>query len=252
VKLRRLNDPGIQAFAAYLGNLANDPALPVPVQLLDDSAASEPLQTSAAVEARAFATRFAAAEYFHGVIAASGLAGIDRDRGLWTWLTLFYFDQLCPKDGHGKRKAGESARYVPNMDDARRFYRHLIYGPFAVYRLYQDKPQLLPVLLMNPLTVGTSETFRIFVENSELLAAPCAVDVANRLYYDPAKGKLRRGAGSKNDGGCRRLQDFINQITLTFDLQRLSADALLTMLPSEFKSFVTAYRQQASQLFATN
>jgi hypothetical protein len=185
--LRRLNSGGIEAFSNYLKQLKEEPSSAVPVQLLDDSAHSEPLPTSEAVENRSFVTRLDAAAYLHGVLTASGLSGIDRDRGLWTWLTLYYFDQLCPSDGNGHRKVGEVARYIPNMSDARRYYRHLQYGPFALYRMYHNNPELLPVFLMNELTVATSETFRSFIENSELLVARSAVIVANQLYYDPAK-----------------------------------------------------------------
>jgi hypothetical protein len=241
MKLRRLTDTGIEAFSNYLAMLRAEPTLAPPVQLLDSPGVSEPLKTDAAVEPRPFATRLDAAEYLHGLLAGSGLIGLDRDRGLWTWLTLYYFDQLCPADGHGKRKAGEDARYIPNMSDTRRYYRHLQYGPFAMYRMHHNKPELLPVFLMNPLTVGTSETFRSFIENNEFLSANSAVSVANKLYYDTMKKKLRRGAGSKTAGGCRRLIDFLHQITLTYDLQRLNDEQLFAMLPAEFNTFKKAY-----------
>jgi hypothetical protein len=248
MKLRRLTDAGIESFRGYLATLAADPAAAVPTGLLTDPAASEPLPTSAEVVPQTFGTRFAAGQYLHALLGSAGIPGLDRDRGVWTWLTLFYFDELCPADGHGKRKAGEEARSIPNMAESRRFYRHLLLGPYVLVRMYHNKPELLRVFLMNEMTVGTSETYRSFIENVELLASVSAVTVANQLYYDPAKQKLRRGAGAKVSGSVRRLTEYLNQLTLTCDLQATTPVALMKALPKEFATFVNAYRNQTGSL----
>lgn len=240
--LRRLTDAGVSAFAGFLAELRADPTLPVPTALLEDPAYSNAIPGEVPVDDRRFPSRYAAAEYLYRLLAPLALPDLDRDRGLWTWLTLFYFDQLCPPDGNGRRKVGEDSRYIPNFTNSRRYYRHLLYGAYATFRLYSSCPDVLPVLLSNPMHVATSETFRLFVEHTELLSCPAAVSAANRLYYDPDKGKLRRGTGSKDAGGCRRLIEYLEQINLTYDIYWLDDTRLLSMLPREFSAFVRQSR----------
>jgi hypothetical protein len=237
--LRRLTEKGIAAFDDYLSRLKNEPALPIPEYLLTDPAASEPIPREICVEPQIFPTRLAAAAYLHALLADTGLPDVNRDPGLWTWLTLFYFDQLCPSV-KGKRKPGERARYIPNFSDNRRYYRHLLFGPYAVYRIQHRNADSLNVLLSSAMTVATSETFRSFVENSEILTAECALRVANRLYYDAETSSMRRGSGGKENGGCRRFLDYMQQINLTYDLQLIDDETLLQMLPREFDRFRNA------------
>ena len=243
MKLRMLTDNGIAAFTKYLHELKEDAKLPIPESLLKEEAGmSEPLTTTAKVEQRVFPSRFAAAEYLYKILSKSNIPDIDKNRGLWTWLTLYYFDQLCPADKQGNRMPGEDARYIPLLSNARRYYRHLQYGSYALYRMYSDTPHVLPVLLMSPLSVGTSEMYRMFIQNTEILAARSAISVANRLYYDPTKNKMRRGAGSKINGSVRRLIDYLQQIRLTFDIHSIEDNHLFDMLPREFDSFVKAHK----------
>lgn len=236
MKLRRLNDAGIDAFAAYLGNLAQDPALPVPVQLLDDSAHSEPLQTTAAVEAKVFGTRFDAAAYLHGLLTASGLPGIDRDRGLWTWLTLFYFDQLCPADKRGHREPGATARYISELSNWKRFYRHLLAGPYFIFSAHADDPKRAMAVLLSKLT-KPGDVVEQIASRQELVTNKAIMGVITKLYVDETANKIKKGAGGKGGGSARRLADVLGQFELTFDLYAITADNLLTLLPREFRRF---------------
>lgn len=37
---------------------------------------------------------------------------LDIDVALWSWLSLFYFDQFCPPGFMGKRKPGRDYRHI--------------------------------------------------------------------------------------------------------------------------------------------
>jgi hypothetical protein len=87
-------------------------------------------------------------------------------------------------------------------------------------------------------SVATSETYRLFIENPALISCRAAVAVATHLYYDPTRGRLRRGAGAKGNGGCRRLVMVLQQFDCTFDLPMLTKEGLLELLPQEFERFV--------------
>ena len=44
-----------------------------------------------------------AAEYLHNCFTVVGLSDVERDRGLWAWLSLFYIDAVCPQGRSGER-----------------------------------------------------------------------------------------------------------------------------------------------------
>jgi hypothetical protein len=238
MKIRRFTAEGLSQFAAYLGNLRVDPRLDPPFHLLTDANTSEAVEIEIELDNKPFAARFDAAAYFSEKLAASGIQNLDRDVGLWAWLTLSYFDQLCPAAKGGARKVGEIARYIPLIETSRRYYRHMLMGPVMMYRAHIDRPNRLLALLSNPMSVATSETYRLFIENPTLISCRAVVEVATWLYYDSARGKLKRGAGSKDAGGCRRLVEYLQQIDCTYDLPIMSIDRLRGMLPQEFRRFV--------------
>jgi hypothetical protein len=125
MKLHRFNDEGVNRFGQFLDALSADPAFAVPSGLLTDPAYVVPVPQGPEVQAQQFATRMDTACYLDNILSNIVGCDIDRDAGLWAWLSLFYFDQVCPVDGHGHRKVGERARYVPAVTNYQKYYRHL-------------------------------------------------------------------------------------------------------------------------------
>ena len=245
MKLARLTASGLDAFAAYLARLAEQPSLDPPLRLLADPGASEPVPGDIEVEDKVFATRFEAAAYLHTQLAASRLRNWNRDAGLWAWLALYYFDQVCPRGAQRSRRVGETARYIPQVDVSRRAYRHTLLGPVTMYHAHADNPERLRGLLSSPMHTATAVTYVLFMENPTLVSCNAIVELATDLYYDPAKGTLRRGAGSRDSGGCRRLIEFLQQIDCTYDLAALDKERLIEMLPREFHRFLPVSRRLA-------
>lgn len=238
MKIRRLNSEGIDGFSQYLVLLKESPKLAPPSWMLHDPKFSDGYDIDIEISEDILRNRLDAAlrlnEYFEDV----PIEKLDEDVGLWAWLTLLFFDQLCPADRSGSRKVGERSRYIPVFGLARRYYRHLLFGPFSIVRSHGDCPERLLVLLSSPVYVATSETYRLFVENSWLIGIRSVVEVANDLYFDVDKKKLKTGAGNKEKGGCRRLIEFLQQLDCTYDLATLSAERLLSLLPAEFHPFI--------------
>src|SRR5688572_8897816 len=113
MKLHRFNEEGIKRFGQFLDALSADPALVVPTDLLTDAAYVVLVPPGPDVQAREFASRLDAARYLDGVLSSVTGSDIERDVGLWAWLSLFYFDQLCPSDNRGHRKPRERACWIP-------------------------------------------------------------------------------------------------------------------------------------------
>lgn len=237
MRLRRFNADGISTFAAYRGRLALEPALPPPIHLLEDPALSEPVPADVDVPARGFRNRLEAGRSFNELLDAARISSPEKDAGLWAWLTLFYFDEVCPPDGRGVRDPkDDEARLVPKLDNFQRFYRHLLLGPYLIVRAHRDNPERAIALLCNPLW-QPGEIAEQLASRKELVTNHAVAEAATRLYYDPATGSFKRGAGTKTRGAPRRLADLLNQLDLTYYLYGMTADELLALLPKEFDRF---------------
>jgi hypothetical protein len=235
MNLRRLKEQGILQFTDFLYSLIGNTPLPYPSALLTDPEVTDEISPSIEIEQRAFGTRFAAAEYLFNLFKGSGLIDIERDRDLWAWLSLFYFEELCPPDAKGRRKPGELARWILNTS-GRRYYRHLLAGPFFVFRQHAVRPERALALLCGPLH-QMSDVYLEIADSPQLVTNAGVVELATRLYYDPQKGKLKRGTARDRPGGARRMGEVLSQFDCTWDLYSMDADEVLSLLPREFDRF---------------
>ena len=220
----------MEGFESFLSDLRRGRAVPVPADLLVDDGTARVIEADASVEARPFSSRLEAAVYLEAQLRPVDPAIRSQDRGLWSWLSLFYFDQLCPSNPTGKRNPGQSYRYVPSTD-YRSYYRHLVLGPYQI--LTTCRPHGL-AMLCGAFGSHGDMTEQI-ASRQELLVNAALVELIDRLYYDTPLEQLKRGATNrKRSGTLRRLIAFVDQLDLTYDLYSLSADQLEAMLPGEF------------------
>lgn len=236
MKLRRFNRDGVAAFSGYRARLTFEPTLEPPLELLEDPALTELLPGNVEVQTRKFANRLEAGRFFNELMDEANVQLPERDQGLWTWLTLFYFDEVCPADGNGRRNPKDEARLIPLLDNHQRFYRHLLVGPFLIVRAHRKQPERAIAMLCNPLW-KPGEIAEQLASRKELVTNHAVADVATYLYYDPANGSFKRGAGSDVKGAARRLAALFNQLDLTFYLYGMSRDEMLALLPKEFDRF---------------
>lgn len=239
MRLRRLNEKGIQEFGLYLDALAENLLLAPPVELLEDPIKSEALSIAVDLERKKFANRYDASKYLYEKFIEAGIADSDLDRGVWAWLTLFWFDALRPpSDKQIRRWPGERARWIPSEShDWKKFYRHLLAGPWRVYRFHRDQPERAMVVLCGPL-YAPGEASEQLLSRQEVVTNRGIIELATRLYYDPAVKKIRRGAAGKGAGSFRRLaKDFFDQFGMTWDLYSMNANQVANLLPKEFKKF---------------
>lgn len=234
--VRILTDSGIVQFEAYLAQIKAGAVLPVPKGLLNDSSTSATLSECAVVEERGFASRLEAGTYLVGVLRDVELSNAARNRGMWTWLALFYFEHLCPTGADGARNPRRVAHYI--FDPAwNRFYRHLLAFPFWMCKQH---PELCRVLLATPVhqhgDIAEQCAGRI-----EVIRNPGLLQAVDMLYWDaaaPGGGAPKLGVASKEKrGGLRRFGMLIRQFDVTFDLSSLTGPALLSLLPKEFDAW---------------
>lgn len=234
--VRRLSSNGITSFEDFLDSLLTDSPQNVPTHILTDPVYSEDIEEEIEIELTTFNNRFAAAKCLYDVFSKSKLTKVEHDKGIWTWLSLFFFDQLCPPDLQGVRRPGERARWIPVSDNYRKYYRHLLAGPYRLYRAHRDNPERVLALLCGPLH-APGDVVEQLASRMELVTNRGLMEVATFFYVDPRTKKYKRGAGGKGSGSPRRLAEVINQFDITWDLYSMAASDLLRMLPKEFDKF---------------
>ncbi len=236
--VRKLTDNGTALFNEYLVRLDQGAKEAPPLDLLTAPEASLPIEGEASVETGKFATRLEAAQYLHEALASVPASELDHNPGLWNWLALFYFDQLCPASPSGTRNPRKSYRYVlppiTSADHFRHYYRHLLAGPYRVLRLHPDGARSL---LSNAVDEAGDFNEQI-ASRLQLVTNHAFVGAIDALYFDAAKDEPKRGAlNRKKPGTLRRLIDLHGQLDLTYDLYSLSTAQLLKLLPREFNKW---------------
>ncbi len=156
--------------------------------------------------------------------------------GFWTWMAFALFDTIAPlRDG--ARKLGEDARFILDRSgNRRRWYRHLLAGPYLLVRAHSDSPSRLQAVLSGaPDTPG--ELYEQFAGRKELVTSPAVVDVFSRLYWQPGGATFKRGAAGRGPGSANRYGKLLEQFDVTYDLARTTSDHLYAMMPREFARF---------------
>ncbi len=232
--VRALNESGLERLRAYLGDLRHGATRAPPEELLEDAGATYELPVEIAVETRPFGSRLAVGHYLCERLAGLDAEEVDADPGLWAWLSLFFFDQVCPLRADGTRRPGADYRHIPQFD-FRTGHRHLLYGPYQVYRRHGEAAALL---LAGPPS-SESGVYHEIAGRQELIANRGVIEAATLLYYDPVRRAPRPGAQGPltSPGTVRRFIRVLQQLDMTYDIYGLSGEQLLELLPPEFDAW---------------
>lgn len=230
---RKFNHIGITAFRDFLTACRENTTTPVPTRLLEDHSLTEPLPMAVEVTPRPLATKADAARYLAGILEPMPQHDVAENAGLWTWLTLYFFDEVCPEQG-GRRSVKNDYHYVFEPKNPRHFYRHLLFISWRVLVVAPVHNRLFTSSSLSILDKMTTEVMkRLF-----LTRIPCIFEVLDRLYWDEVRGKPRAGmVGQQVRPGdlMHRFPLRIRQLEKTYDLLSLSADQLTELLGDEFR-----------------
>lgn len=231
---RRLTASGIEQFQLFLQQSSHAERVEPPTTLLTDSHTSAALDIELSVRQRHFCSRLELAEHLFGMLRTDTTT-LRNDRGFWTWLSLYWFRQLCPVVNQ-VYQPGNAVRWIADLNHPGRACRHLIAGPFQIYRAHRDNPLRALSLLCDPVS-RTSPLVRLIASRPSLVTCRAVVGAATRLFYNSETGKNRSGLNGRGPGSPRRFTDLLNQLDLTWDLHSLTTDELLELLPAEFDHF---------------
>lgn len=157
-----------------------------------------------------------------------------RVLGMWSWLAALTFEVV-----RGRPNLGAKHYYVLTVDTPRlwnRMLTHRLAGPARIYWLFRDRP-LDASLFLSGVAYQRSSDMNEFVTRKDFLLNRPLMTVANRLYYNPIGARAKRGrhGDSPNSGGTiPRFVAVMRQFQQTYDLESMTPDQILDLLPPEF------------------
>ncbi len=232
--VRILNEEGTRKFRQYLADLRAGSTSTPSRDILTDAWCSAKLPINIEIENQTFDNRMEAAKYLYETLRPLGHSKIDQNVGLWSWLSLYYFDQVCPISKTGKRSPGLDYRYILDTD-FRFYYRHNLFGSYIMYLLHGES---VPLLLYNPL----SQTNKFHLElacRQGFITNRGIIEAANFLYFDDNRAIPKRGAAvtTRKPGTLFRFIDVVQQLDLNYDLYSMTGKEVLDLLPTEFNEW---------------
>lgn len=234
--VRRLNERGIVQFRSYLQRIREGLEFkPIPAILFDDEF-SPRVMPVLPIDPRKFVSKLDAAAYLRDVLAPIDGPSITADVGLWSWLALYYFEQLAPANDAGLRRPREDYHYIPSSDGWRRD-RHLLAEPYTLYMLHGDRARLLlyPAVHEHGQFIYDLGFRREFITNRGLIEA------MDMLYWDTNRSRPKRGTTTRSRrGNLRRLITVLQQLDFNYDLYGMTAREIIALLPSEFDEWKPA------------
>jgi hypothetical protein len=236
--IRTFNEEGVRRFRDWLDIAKGGGSSPKPDYLLTDPALSEPLVGAVDVSVGTFANRYQLALHVDAALINIPIQQLPMTHGVWSWLSLFFMDVLCPPRADGTRSVKELVKYIPTTD-YQKYYRHLIgFGVHAIRKLGPDAEPLL--VSTKPGILHTDYCEHVF-GYQDLCQTRTFISVANALYFDQTERKIKRGAtpNKKKAGTLRRLVDVFYQLDLTYDVQGMGKYAFQNLLPPEFQPWLT-------------
>jgi hypothetical protein len=237
--LRRLTGAGLDRFGAYLIDLQADKSLAAPNSLLFDKAYSEQVQGGGTVEEVTLRTKNDAAVYLHRLLGGMKPDDIDRDVGLWSWLALYYFEQVCPVE-LGKRDPHKPPRYIFEPLNHQRRYRHVLWTPYWILRVMPDHNR---IYLNESLTVHGDLVEQTLSRLVNVLRLQGFREVVDLLYFNEETGTYKRGTLSRKRRGSLwpRLVTRVRQLSLTYDVAAMDGPQIIEALGEEFSGWVGSH-----------
>lgn len=233
IPLRRFTPQGIEVVAELLDRVKVGQLVDLN-EIIDSPQLTEQISPNNFVEVKNFSTRMDCARYMYELLEAHSeqIPYPETDKGLWTWLAVLFREQLWKS---GADKVGAIDRWIPNSHGLR-YYRHLLAGPYFVYKTHEDNPNRALIALYTKVS-APGDIVESLQSRKDIVRFPSIMEALTKLYLDPVTGMAKRGAASKTNGAIRRFVDVKNQFDLTFDFYGMTPDQILELLPKEFDRF---------------
>lgn len=237
MKLKRLTEAGIEEFRKRLalsraGHEADF------IALRDDPRATELVEPSIDIDDKMpTGSRLEVGKYLADRLAPlTGTRGsLLQDKGIWSWMTLAWIDQLAPASPDGHRNVQNDYRWIPS-GSFRTYYRHMLTIPYELCSKGDADIEESMVLLAGPVD-RIGDMNEQLASRQAIVSNPTVLGAATKLYFDPTKRAIKRSATNKGAGSVHRFVTVIEQFALTWDLADRSSAEIVELLPGEFDKY---------------
>lgn len=235
--IRQFTQTGIDEFKKYILNSRQGTGLePIPYHLLWDNKFSVEFSYLIEIERNQFDTGYESAQYFAELFRDVDYNEIGYKSGLWSWLSLYYLEELLEK-----RRDPTAPIYLPRnyilFNDIDPGYHKLV-APCQFYRTHREESRLL---LSWPVG-NTQKLADLVMRNYTIARSVEMVKVVNLLYIDDT-GKIKVNASgniieTRKQGSFTRLSQVCEQLSQTYDIYNMERDKIIALLPDEFDSWL--------------
>jgi len=237
--LRRFNAVGVDEFVRRIETLRAGGQAEIDDAFVTDPSLAEPIVPEVQMERPAFKTKRDAGDYLSERTRAARAVFGDDDRGLWTWLSAWHWDAVCPVMGPKGRKVLAPYHYVFGHTFLQRRKQHLLAVAVTLYELCPSSRLLLETPVSRLTKVVECVSTRLFFQRIVGL-----LPLLDLMYYDNQKLSAKPGIidsrVTKAGDLANRLPARIRQLEVTHDLTNLSAEQLLNLLGDEFRQWAVA------------
>jgi hypothetical protein len=244
--LRRFNAAGSAEFVRRIETLRAGQPAEIDDAFVTDPSLTEPIVPEVQMERPAFETKRDAGAYLSDRTRAARAAFGDDDRGLWTWLSAWHWDAVCPVRENGRRKVLNPYHYVLGHGHAQDSKRHLLKAALFIWEAWPTNKLLLDSPPWSLTQVVQEVTTRLLLARLRGMG-----ELIDMLYRDPATGKQKPGAADRHviraGNLSNRLPARIRQLEVTHDLTNLTAEQLLNLLGDEFRQWAVVPTAPASR-----
>ena len=237
-RVRALTPAGIARARQFLADARTGSATEAPAELLADAQLTTEVNPACYVEPRAFKTRRDAGAYLADALQPLGVGNTHRNYPLWSWLGMFYFEQLVSCDADGKFRMGNLPDYAFVIDGAKTDDRDVPANRLMLaWETYVSHGDSHAGWMLSQSVMAIGKIVGRLIRSQHRYASREFVKLLGIMYFEPATGRLKRGAGADSRGGVSRLRDVLDQLYMTYDVYGMEAEQLLALLPDEFRRF---------------
>ena len=159
----------------------------------------------------------------------------------WNWLTLFYFDLVCPVENSHRKKRRNS--FYIHDGDYRNVLKHHLAGTYLLYNKHGDIAKALLLDEMSKLSYFREH----MISRKNFINCKPLLEVMNELYFDKNNNALKNGVTKRirnrngkmipDAGTHRRLLHFEKRLERNYDFYSMTSEQILEILPNEFDKF---------------
>ena len=237
--LRRFNSAGIAEFVRRIETLRAGGIAEIDDAFVTDAKLTEPIVPEVPIERPAFKTKRDAGAYLSERTRAARAVHGDDDRGLWTWLSAWHWDAVCPVRENGRRKVLGPYHYAYGYGNKQRRGQHLL----AIASMFYELDPQSRLTLETPVFSLTQAVKEVSTRLA-LLRIRGLLSLLDILYWDKGTGRIKPGLvdsrATKPGDLANRLPARIRQLEVTHDLTNLNAEQLLNLLGDEFRQWAVA------------